>query len=104
METTKLVPTEQTEKSKYYELKEGNVTIEIVKELIPDELYKDYEFEFDNGSISVNTKGIHRNRIHIGVNTIYAIKILNDVCLTFSSRNFSVTIYNEIKYIHTILF
>jgi hypothetical protein len=76
METTTLQPTSVTEQSKYYEFKEGTLTIDILKQLIPNSIMERYEIEFtesiysQNGTFVIRTKDINKNIYNIGLKTI----------------------------------
>lgn len=87
--------------SKLYNYKAGEVTIEILQDLIPQSYFEEYNIKFDKDSMSFK---YNDNRYDIFTSSIKRIRILDNVCVEISSSNYSITMYDGIKSTHTIIF
>lgn len=102
MHNTKTKTMEKTAlQSKNYNYKTGEVTIEILKDLILQSYIDEYNIKFYNDSICIK---YNNNRYDIFIRNIERIRILDNVCVEISSSNYSITMYDGIKSTHTIFF
>jgi DNA-directed RNA polymerase subunit E'/Rpb7 len=85
--------------TKYYYYNRGEVTIGILKDLIPQSYVEEYRIEFNDDSIGFK---YDNNRYDIYVKSIERIRIIDNVCVEMSASNFSITIYDGIKNTQTI--
>lgn len=110
METTTLQPTTVTDEAKYYEFKQGTLTNELLKELIPAKIMECYEIEFYNYDTTgqecliITNKGSRTNRYHINLRSVYEVKVQDNVCFTLTSHNFNLSLFEEVGYISLITF
>lgn len=87
--------------SRHHNYKRGEVTIDILKDLIPQSYFDEYNIKFDKDSMSFK---YNNNRYDVFASSVERVRILDNVCVEISSSNYSITMYDGIKSTQTIIF
>lgn len=99
MTNISISPTKELDLSKQYDFKQGELTMDIVKEFLALINCEEYEIEYTSTNFSVSTwSAKSRNRYSINIKGIYNITLMENVGIGFWANGYVFYIFTESPY------